>query len=591
MVSLRLNISTGDAREFAVQLEKDGVEFTPNPSTGAIIVTVKNSYEDADADSVFQKASGAGVTLSGSVATLSILRADSIALEVKPYYVEFLWQDAASGLSQPVAAGILEVDQRLTRGQQTAVDVITTDEPLPFGGGGGGSFETITGDPAENESLAAALETAGVSGILSSVTVNASGSDLDRGSALIAARATARLLTPNGSARSATNRVSVIIPPGAYKVAASFGMSDEFIDYIAQSPQNGGNRLASDNDDAGGSPTPLAQFRPPNTYIYSDESAAPFAVVTQSAANIRLTGFGIAQLGEYGAFDFGSAHAFHVDLTSDASNSDSIYDLMYFFHRVPNMIDLGSGPNLPVSHAKHVAGTWRNCISNSFGWRCGGDGVFSASMTDCQFGPFSVGGDLAGASFGACRLERCVGVGDSGSEGISGYACFGGCAVNGIPAIASSVFVECEAGERSFNVGTTAGGTYIRCRGGRLSFGATYFDTFPGIFSGYAEDCIAGADSFGGTSVAGYGKMSGVVLRCAGGPSVNATRLEGATIRDSRFSNATSGTDLFTLLDSNSSISNSDLLVNPARRQARRRMNPRAISRGRSFSKIPSPSR
>ena len=144
MPSLHLYISTGDSREFLVALEKDGAAFSPDPLTGSLTVTVKHSYSDADADSVFQKALGAGVTIDGSNAILSVLRADTLNLRAKGYFIEFLWQDTASLLQQPVAAGILEVDQRLTREQQTSVPVITTDEPLPFGGGGGGTVTSVS---------------------------------------------------------------------------------------------------------------------------------------------------------------------------------------------------------------------------------------------------------------------------------------------------------------------------------------------------------------------------------------------------------------------------------------------------------------
>jgi len=132
MASLHLHISTGDSREFVIALEKDGAAFTPDSGSGALIFTVKNSYEDSDDEAVFQKASGAGITLSGSNATVTILRADSLDLCLKKYFVELLWEDAESLLSQPVASGILEVDQRLTREQQTSVPVVTTDDPLPF---------------------------------------------------------------------------------------------------------------------------------------------------------------------------------------------------------------------------------------------------------------------------------------------------------------------------------------------------------------------------------------------------------------------------------------------------------------------------
>jgi hypothetical protein len=126
-----------------------------------------------------------------------------------------------------------------------------------------------------------------------------------------------------------------------------------------------------------------------------------------------------------------------------------------------------------------------------------------------------------------------------------------------------SWFIECEAGDNSFSQGKTAAGNYIRCRGGQDCFAGTtdIGHTYNGDFSGYAEDCYALRGSFGGTSQAGYGQLSGTLVRCIITGDTVSRRCSGATIRDSRITTVTTGVHCLTLLDSNTVISNSDLIV------------------------------
>jgi hypothetical protein len=126
-----------------------------------------------------------------------------------------------------------------------------------------------------------------------------------------------------------------------------------------------------------------------------------------------------------------------------------------------------------------------------------------------------------------------------------------------------SWFIECEAGDNSFSQGKTAAGNYIRCRGGQDCFAGTtdIGHTYNGNFSGYAEDCIALRGSFGGTSQAGYGQLSGTLVRCTVTGDTVSRRCSGAIIRSSRITATTTGIHAITLIDSNVTISNSDIIV------------------------------
>ena len=395
----------------------------------------------------------------------------------------------------------------------------------------------------------------------STVVVLPDGTDTQRGTTLVAAYAAAKLLTPNGVALSSTNRARVMIPPGAYKVTSTLVFDTNYVDFFATEPARGRARLSTDSDNGGDSATSLTQFRPPPTYIYSDASSSAFTVAKQTCADAVLRGFGIAYLGTVAAFDEWNFKVFLIDLASDDANKESIYDTMYFWHRSAAADIFSEGGRECVVATKNFKGTWVNCHANSYAFRVGPAGVMTAVMTDCTAGAYSFGGDAVGASMVACKITGCESIGDADGLVQPGAASFGGCNVVGIPADSGCVFTECISGNRSFNPGVLTSAQYIRCRAGTKSFGATVFNTDVGEFAGYAEDCISGADSFGGTSAAGYGKCSGTLVRCIGEGNTKSMRLEGAEIWDSRITTETTGIHGVTLLDSNSRVVNSDILV------------------------------
>ena len=131
---IHLTSSIGDFRVLTIALEKDGLPFVPSATTGTLIFTAKRSYNAADSAAIIQKSTTAGIALAGANALVSIFREDTLALDPCKLFFEILWQDTGSLLAQPVAVGILDLNRRLTRGQQTSVAVVSSTTPLPFGG-------------------------------------------------------------------------------------------------------------------------------------------------------------------------------------------------------------------------------------------------------------------------------------------------------------------------------------------------------------------------------------------------------------------------------------------------------------------------
>ena len=587
---IHLTSSLGDFRVLTIPLEKEGVAFSPNPSTGALIFTAKRSYQDADTAAIIQKSSTAGIILNDGIALVSLFREDTVALDPCKLFFEILWQDTGSLLAQPIAVGILDLSRRLTRSQQTSISVVSTATPLPFSAAPALSIIRSATPPSDTsviwfdaESASeliwyvdAWVETSSASGSggvpyidpNNSVVVASATTDLLRGTALRAAYSSAKLLTPNGAALSATNRVAVIIPPGKYKLTATLNLDGEFVDLLPLVPGKPSRRQTTDQD-----PTPdestvtLAAFRPGSTLIYSEVDYV--STVTQTADNVRLTGFSIAHLG-VGVGFFSENKYIDADdwgallIGQGCDNAASQYEDMYFWTQCATFSSCGG-----VRAYESFSGTWSGCVSNAASFRTGygnkmsAVSVFSANMYDCDAGPFSFIGDYLVGSFSVatCRFERCKSLGYS-MDGNDGYGSFAGCGITGISLPSTCVFVECTSGANSFGIGNHIAGTFIRCRAGETSFGSTNGgDGVQGTFAGYAEDCTAGANSFGGMLEGASGKCTGTLVRCSVSGNTKPIRLEGATIRDCRITVATTGIHALTILDSNCSVTNSEIIV------------------------------
>lgn len=405
-----------------------------------------------------------------------------------------------------------------------------------------------------------------------SIVVEAADTDAARGLALLAAYAAAKLLTPNGAALSRTNRAAVIIPPGKYKLATTFILDGNFVDLIALVSEAPSRRLATDYDFNAFDPgvLDLTCFRPGKTLIYTETDFV--STIRQNVPDVRLRGFSVAQLKNSTGFTENLVPKMGAFYVGAIDNTPSEYADMYFWCACVELTSSGG-----VQSWGDFGGVWKNCVGNAYSFRLGhGDGittagVFTAKMSDCEGGPFSFIGDaysaLSQADYVArnCRFDRCKVLGyfvgqELASQGQAGFA---GCSVIGCEVESTCVFVDCEAGKDSFGKGARNAGTFIRCRGGEGCFGNQANSASDlASFAGYAEDCIAGANSFGGTYYAsGAGKCTGTLVRCTGTGNTKPIRLQGATIRDCRFTATTTGIDLFTLLDSNSKISNTDLIV------------------------------
>lgn len=321
-------------------------------------------------------------------------------------------------------------------------------------------------------------------------------------------------------ALSATNRRVLVLAPGVYTISSPpFDLDTDYLDIVALAPAMGGQRQSTDVEWDGAVNTATVNtggHRPPPTLVTgsnSDTTISAGAVITQSASNVRLHGFGIANTQDPGSTDIDTnaesdiyASAFCI---TAADVSASCYSMMYFW-----MTGAGVWHNADQKWMRHSAystgdfkGKWEHCLANGHGYRCAATYDFAPEMYDCVSGGFSYAGDESTVEMKNCTLYRCKAVGhfntaheDAGGGVVvrSGYASFGGCRTYGCNIDSTAYLYDCEAGDKSYGMAKVCSGNFYRCIGGADCFGG-YRDTAAvyGTFSGYAVDCEASRNSFG----------------------------------------------------------------------------------------------
>lgn len=127
-----LSAFIGDSETLSIPLTRnDGSEFAPGEEY-ALIFTAKYVGTDPDTDAVIQKASGAGITVTGSTAVVSLVPDDTIEESDRTLVFDVQAQHVTTAEVRTVAAGSLTLVRDITRETTTSVPVITTETPTPF---------------------------------------------------------------------------------------------------------------------------------------------------------------------------------------------------------------------------------------------------------------------------------------------------------------------------------------------------------------------------------------------------------------------------------------------------------------------------
>ena len=278
------------------------------------------------------------------------------------------------------------------------------------------------------------------------------------GDDILAKYLAAKALRPNGSAKSSTNRASLIIFPGTYTLSAELAIDEQFIDVIGLG----------------------AQTQKPVVLISGN-------TLSVTADDVRISGISVG------------TQRFYI-----AGNKP----LQVFENCV------GGESSFNVGREEHISGTFISCIAGDGSFNAGVYGGVNGVFTGCIAGNYS----FAGLSYGLANgtFTNCTGgnycFGGSFATGtftdcVAGNTSFGAWADYGA---ASGIFTNCTAGNYSFagQYGGGASGTFMNCTAGGASF-AGYF----GVASGKFLNCVAGAGSFGGL----YSLASGTFMNCTAG--------------------------------------------------------------------------
>ncbi len=301
----------------------------------------------------------------------------------------------------------------------------------------------------------------------SCIVVETTASATTNGINLLAAYAAAKALTPNGAALSATNRASVIIPPGVYDLGSGEGytpltLDTEYVDLIG---------LTSDRK---------------SQHIKGTPPATNSGVIVQTADDVHVSNLYVKILTEVNSANWNDTDS--AAYFPSTSLSNTVVENCQFDGQVGSKY--GGKRLFSMRLYIEYSGTFNNCTGGEAAF--GGGGTASGTFTNCTGGGSAFGG-AGGTASGT--FTNCTGGGDA----------FGG------GGTASGTFTNCTGGNSAFGgAGGTASGTFTNCTGGNYSFGGAggtlsgqlyYCRLTTGSFQTLAEGgklraCVDGSDTF-----------------------------------------------------------------------------------------------
>lgn len=265
------------------------------------------------------------------------------------------------------------------------------------------------------------------------VNVKLTDSAVTNGQNLVEAYNYAKTLTPNGAALSSTNRVSVIIQPGNYTLAAQLAVDTQFVDLIGLGAVKlrrgsvpavnitGGNFNVTAND------IKIQGINLGGQKFIIDTNLSLLIVEDCVGGNAS---FNSATLSGTFINCKGGAYSFAADFTGGQTANGT------FINCEGGTYSFGGNVNAVAS------GLFVNCTtagSSGFGALCTASGTF----IDCEGGFYSFGGSPVPASVASGSFTNCVG----------GLNSFG----NGPSSTATGKFYQCRLTSGTFKTVTDAG--------------------------------------------------------------------------------------------------------------------------------------
>jgi hypothetical protein len=245
------------------------------------------------------------------------------------------------------------------------------------------------------------------------VNVKLTDSAVTNGQNLVEAYNYAKTLTPNGAALSATNRVSVIIQPGNYTLAAQLAVNTQFVDLIGLGSIKlrrgatpaviiGGNTLNVTANDVRVKGISVGS----QTFVIG--SNLPLQVFEDCSGTASFSFNATIVAGTFINCVAGSQSFAGLSFASQTANGT-------FINCVGLDSAFGGGTNSSVA-----SGLFVNCIAGVNGF--GGGATASGTFIECEGGSASFAGTLSSASTASGTFTNCIGDSNAFGGGSSGTA-------------------------------------------------------------------------------------------------------------------------------------------------------------------------
>ena len=322
------------------------------------------------------------------------------------------------------------------------------------------------------------------------VTVKVTDNAIVNGNNLLAAYALAKTTSPNGTAKSATNRLAVILPAAKYDLGSqSLILDTQYIDIVGSTSDRSKHYIISNVGEAS---------RGTVQQTANDVKLYNLTIENSNVTYAQSNGNSTDPAGYFPSSNLANAYLENIKIIcpDDVNDNTHCFSMRIGITYSGTYIDCSAGNyafgGVLNSGSTTLSGIFTNCTGGnySFGGSSGDfGGTISGTFTNCTGGDYSFGGGGATGGTISGTLTGCTG----------GTFSFGGSgASTGGTLTSTSVFTNCTGGNYSFggggNTGGTLSGTFTGCTGGDLSFGGGG-DT-AGTLSGTFKDCKGGTESF-----------------------------------------------------------------------------------------------
>jgi len=310
------------------------------------------------------------------------------------------------------------------------------------------------------------------------VTVKVTDNAIVNGNNLLAAYSLAKSTNPNGIAKSATNRLNIILPVAIYDLGTqSLTLDAEYIDIIGSTSDTNSH------------------------YIKTNNSTG---VIIQTANDVDLYNLKIQNIGSgFDYFPNSDLPLTYLENIFFAGSKPTPGGLSSYLIYSGKYVNCSGGNNLFGSLYGHVnlSGSFLNCVGGdySFGGRISSSiysSVLSGQFTNCTAGNYSFGN-----YFAALSLPNQI-TGNFRNCKAGDYSFCGD--------FISAILKYCTAGDFSF-LGALTSTDFEYCSAGNYSFGIGY-----NINLSKFKYCKAGDNSFGGRIGFAVGSVYGDFINCIG---------------------------------------------------------------------------